>query len=131
MAPVLAFASSRYLGEADFFRCRALEREFRGILQDQDGAIRGLDPLRRRRKVTFQDFVFADAFIGKKPIRRLGIRPVLECGGQRFARPFADGRQDRPKSTVQTRIAQLTFRSFLAHPTLPHARTRLIEGARE
>ena len=90
MAPVLQLMPGRDLGEADLLRMRAFERELGRVLQDQDGTIRGLDALRRSRKVTFQDLVFADAPVREKAVSRLGVRPILERRWQRFARSLAN-----------------------------------------
>src|SRR4051794_1084085 len=55
----------------------SLEGKFGRVLQHQDRPVCRGKALARRRKMTHQDRRFADPFIGKETIGRLGVRPVL------------------------------------------------------
>jgi len=84
----------------------------------------------RGREMPFQYLVLADIPVGEEAIGGFRIRPILKRRRQGFSRPLADRLHDCTKPAVQSRIAQITSRDFFAHPTLSHARTSSIEGAR-
>src|SRR3989338_2774356 len=85
---LLALPAARGLCEADLLRRGPLEREFRGVLQHQDRAVRRPYPQPRGREVTRQYLVFADILVRKEPVGRFCVRPVLECRRQGFPRPL-------------------------------------------
>jgi hypothetical protein len=114
------------MGEGYFLRGRALEVEFRGVLQDQHGTTCCPDAQGGGREMPLEDLVFADIPIGKEPVGRLGVRPVLERRWQRFTRPLTERLKHSTEPTVQPLIPQIASGDFRFHPALPHARTSRI-----
>ena len=131
MAALLQLSSGRNVCESDLLRCGALEGELCRVLQDQDRAISGPDPQASGRKMALEDLVLTDILVGEEPIGGLRVGPVLKRRGQRRPRSFTYRLQNRPEPAVQPCITQIAFRDFIAHPTVPHESTRIIEGARE
>jgi len=60
-------------------RLRSLPRvtEFRRIMQDENGAVRGGKALTSGLKMPIQNRHLTNPPVGKESIRRLGVRPVL------------------------------------------------------
>jgi len=122
----LQLASGRYLREPHLLWSRPLEGEFRGVLQDQNGAIGCFDAQGRGGEMALKDLVFADIPIGKKAVGGLGVRPVLKCCRQRFPRPFPECLEHCIEPPVQPHISQIASGSFRFHPTLSHVCTSII-----
>ena len=53
-------------------------------------------------EVTPTGFVFAHCRVGEETVSRFGVRPVLECRRQRFARSFSENLKHCPKPPIQT-----------------------------
>ena len=126
VATFLQLASGGYLREPHLVRSRALEGEFRGVLKDQDGSVRGSDAQGRGGEMALEDLVFADIPVGKETVGGLGVRPVLKGRRQRLSGPLAESLEHRPEAPVQPVVPHVTLGGFLFHPTLPHARTSII-----
>src|SRR5690554_6081779 len=112
MAAFLQLAPGRHLREPDLLRCRALEGEFCGILQDQDGTVGCPDAQGGGGEMAFKDLVFADVSVGKEAVGGLGVRPVLECRWQRFSWTLPESLEHRLKAPVQPSISQIASGCF-------------------
>src|SRR6266566_9452107 len=74
--PILAIG--RFVENADRSGFVAVIDELRGVMKNENRGSRGCcKPLLRRLKVTSQNLRLADTVIGKEPVCRLGVRPIL------------------------------------------------------
>jgi len=70
---ILQLATSRTLRKSDLIRIRALEIEFGGILQDENGTFGCLDAQGGCCEMPLQDFVLAHVLVREEAVGRLSI----------------------------------------------------------
>ena len=111
------------LGHANGAHARALVRELRGILDQKYRTIGRIAAGTCCREMAAEDIALLDASIGKKPIGRLGVRPIL--AGIRNALPHAvaDLFQKLAKPSAKTRVFESGFVYLVLSPVLNGARS--------
>jgi hypothetical protein len=66
--------------------------------------------------MTGKNVLFIDALVGEKPIRRLGVRPILTSHGDALAHRVTDLPEDVSKSSAQPNVRELASRNLTINP---------------
>lgn len=89
-ASLLVASAVDALGHADGAHVRPLVRELRGVLDQQDRAVGRIATSACGGEVAAENVALVNTRIGKKPVGRLGVCPVLAGVGNAFAHGVAD-----------------------------------------
>lgn len=104
------------LGYADFVCRYALVGEFRGILDEKDRTFTAVIASARGGEVTAEDVALFDAFIGKKPVGRLRVRPILASERDALTHGIAHLLQQLAKTSPKTRVFESGFIDLALRP---------------
>ena len=95
----------------------AMKGEFGGVVQHQDHGCAGGDPLAGGLKMTAQNLRFADSRVGEKPVRCLGVRPILTRPRDAPPDVLRELCQQLPQSRAVACVIELATRQFAFDPT--------------
>lgn len=104
--------------DANLFGLFAFIRKFRGILENQNGAINGCDSRCRGLEMALQNFTFAHIGIRKKAVGGFGVGPVLTGEWNWTAHCPRHLRHQLAQTTPKTHIAKLRRSKFVIDPSL-------------
>src|SRR5947208_26390 len=107
---------------SDSLHILAMIGELRGIMQNQHGLVSdGGEPFSGCLKMPGQYVFFADPIIGKEPVSRLRVRPILTDQGNALSYSLRQLPEKLSKSLTQAHIPKLTSCQFLIDPLAPIA----------
>ena len=122
-ATTLVAAAIDALRHADGAHVRALVGELRRVLDQKNRTIGRIAAGTCGREMAAEDIALLDALIGKKPVGRLGVRPVLAGIWNALAHAVADLLQKLAKSSAKTRVFESRFVDLALGPVLKWARS--------
>jgi len=109
--------------DADKFGASALIGKFRRVLQQQYRATGRFEACTRRVEVPAQNIAFVHPLIGKEPIGRFGVGPILARKRNALSDPASHPDQQLAKSFAKTHIPEDVLVNFLINPTVRTARS--------
>ncbi|MET4391787.1 hypothetical protein ABIB73_007579 [Bradyrhizobium sp. F1.4.3] len=116
VAAFLVLAAVDVLRDFDKFGASTLIGKLRRVLQQQYRATGRFKACTRRVEVPAQNIAFVHPFIGKEPIGRFGVGPILARERNAFSDPASHPDQKLAKPFAKTRIPEDILANFPVDP---------------
>ena len=105
-SPTLITPAVDAFGEPDRMRVTALVGKLRGVLQNQDRSGGLIAAGAGRRKMSVEDLIFFNSWIGEEPIGGFRIGPILAGEGNAAAHPLAQSAQQIAKPPTESGVLE-------------------------